>query len=89
MSSRITTVVGGKEVAIIVEGDTVAIHIEGYGINNAEPGEGCVVAVDLWPGDDEDEGGRAPHVYVWGSINREEYTDSVSLEGAAEWRRAN
>jgi len=86
--SRISTKVGDREVAIFVEGDSISIAVEGFGVSNMEPGEGCVVAVDLWSGDEEDEK-RAPHVYIWGDVRKEEYTHSISLEGAMERRRAD
>ena len=88
MSSRIATMVGGREVAIIVDGEAVPISIEGFGVNSMNPKEGCVVAIDLWDGDEQEEK-RAPHVYIWGDIRKEEYTHSISLVGAMERRRAN
>ena len=54
----------------------IGIGFNGYGDKTSEDGEGEVIFVDV-------EGGN-PMVRVWGDINEEDPTHTITLEGAKE-----
>ena len=70
----------GQELTGVIsnEGNGLSIHIDGYGTKTEA--KGFPVYIDLFDGE--------LSVKVWGDINQEDRTHSVSLEGAKEEKRA-
>lgn len=58
------------------EAGVLCVYLDGYGNCNMQPGEGLVVAIQLSNG--------KPKAIVFGNINQEEPTATLSLEGASE-----
>ena len=71
---------GGEiAVSIVATEEHITIAFEGYGDRVSWPGHGRPILLELYNG--------VPRVVVWGDINQEDYTDIVTLAGAAESQR--
>lgn len=70
----IVTTIRGKKVSIWLEGNGVAVGVEGYGTWDTK--EGPVVLVDLY--------GSIPAVFIWNEINEQDPLPFISLKYASE-----